>query len=60
MTFASFLVHAHGSAAEVQSHLYVALDLGYITKDEFDELYESFDEVSRMIMSLAQRLRASQ
>src|SRR5688500_597955 len=37
--FASFLVQAHGSAAEVQSHLYVALDLGYIEQMDFDEIY---------------------
>jgi four helix bundle protein len=58
--FASFLVLAHGSAAEVQSHLYLALDLEYISKEEFDELYKLFDEVSRMTMSLAQHLRTSQ
>jgi four helix bundle protein len=28
--FANFLNMAHGSASETQSHLYVALDLGYI------------------------------
>lgn len=58
--FANFLVLSHGSAAEVQSHLYVALDLEYIGKDEFEELYGMFDEVSRMTMSLCQHLRSSQ
>ncbi|MBV9215268.1 MAG: four helix bundle protein [Acidobacteria bacterium] len=58
--FASFLVQAHGSAAEVQSHLYVALDLEYIEADSFKELYDLTDEVSRMTMSLAQHLRNSQ
>ena len=58
--FAGFLVQAHGSAAEVQSHLFVALDLQYIAQDQFDELYDLMDEVSRMVMSLAQHLRNSQ
>lgn len=58
--FASFLVQAHGSAAEVQSHLYVALDLEYLRQDDFDEIYGLFDEVSRMSMALAQHLRKSQ
>jgi four helix bundle protein len=57
--FASFLNIAHGSAAEAQSHLYVALDLNYINQDTFNELYELFDEISRMIMALSQHLRAS-
>jgi four helix bundle protein len=57
--FANFLVLAHGSAAEVQSHLYVAVDLEYINNEEFDELYKMFDEVSRMTMSLCRHLRTS-
>ncbi len=58
--FAAFLNQAHGSAAEVQSHLYVALDLGYIGQVDFDEVYNLFDEISRMLMALAQHLRNSQ
>lgn len=58
--FASFLVQAHGSAAEVQSHLYVALDLEYLDQDVFNEIYGLYDEVSRMCMALAQHLRNSQ
>ena len=58
--FASFLVQAHGSAAEVQSHLYVALDLIYVKQEEFDHLYSLYDEVSRMTNALAQHLRNPQ
>jgi four helix bundle protein len=54
--FASFLVISHGSAAEVQSHLYIALDLKYISQEEFSDLYEKLDEISKMTMALAQRL----
>ena len=57
--FANFLNMAHGSAAEVQSHLYVALDLNYIDQSTFTETYDLLDETSRMIMALAQHLRAS-
>ena len=35
--FAKFLFIARGSAAEVRSLLYVALDQSYITNEEFDE-----------------------
>jgi four helix bundle protein len=55
--FANFLNNAHGSGAEAQSHLYVALDLGYIDELTFSTLYKLFDEVSRMTMSLSTHLR---
>ena len=58
--FASFLVQAHGSAAEVQSHLYVALDLEYLNQVDFEEIFGLYDEISRMSMALAQHLRNSQ
>jgi len=57
--FANFLNIAHGSISEVQSHLYVALDLTYIDQDSFAKLYNLLDEVSRMTLALAQHLRAS-
>jgi len=37
--FIQFLGYALRSATEVQSHLYVALDQEYISKDAFDDLY---------------------
>lgn len=54
--FANFLVMSHGSAAEVQSHLYIASDLTYIDDETFKELYSLVDEISRMIMALCQHL----
>ena len=55
--FANFLNIARGSAVELQSHLYVALDLTYITEDEFRDVYAQLDEVSKMTISLSQYLR---
>lgn len=57
--FANFLNMAHGSASEVQSHLYVAFDLAYISEATFKELSGLLDEISRMTLVLAQRLRGS-
>ncbi len=57
--FANFRNIAHGSAAESQSHLYVALDLGYVDQREFGELYALFAECSKMIISLSHHLRRS-
>jgi four helix bundle protein len=55
--FANFLNLARASAAEVQSHLYVAKGLNYIGTDEFDKIYGELTAVSRMTLSLSQYLR---
>ena len=47
--FAQFLFIAKGSAAEVQSQLYVALDQGYINEETFDEVYAKSDEVASLV-----------
>lgn len=44
--FANFLHIAHGSAAEVQSQLYIALDLKYITQEDFTKAYALCDEIT--------------
>jgi four helix bundle protein len=40
---------ALGSCKEIQSHLYVALDQGYLTQTEFDEAYQQADVVGQLI-----------
>jgi len=57
--FANFLNIAHASAYEVQSHLYVALDLEYINQETFKAFYDLLNEISRMIYAFAQHLRIS-
>jgi four helix bundle protein len=47
-----YLVQAHGSCAEVQAALYIALDQSYVTKNVFKQLYDFADEISRMLMGL--------
>ncbi|MCJ7483030.1 MAG: four helix bundle protein, partial [Thermodesulfovibrionales bacterium] len=42
--FHQFLVIAKGSAAEVRSQLYVALDAEYINQDKFNQLKEIAEE----------------
>lgn len=44
-----FLDISLGSCKEVQSHLYVALDLAYIGKQEFEETYRQAEVVARLI-----------
>lgn len=55
--FANFLNIAHGSVAETQSHLYVAIDLGYMDSTQFADLYTTFEEVSKMVMAFSKHLR---
>jgi len=55
--FANFLNIAHGSAAELQSHLYIAHDIGYIVAKDFKSLYQETEEISKMILGLQNYLR---
>ncbi len=54
--FGQFLFVAKSSAAELQSHAYVALDQGYIGEPEFRKLYEGLDHISRMTSNFIKHL----
>ncbi len=47
--FINYLGRAKASAGEVRSQLYIALDKGYITQEQFNEAYELADKASRQI-----------
>jgi len=55
--FIQFLYYALRSASELQSHLYVALDQGYITQDRFARSCEEAGKVKSMIFAFARYLR---
>jgi four helix bundle protein len=57
--FANFLNMSLGSLAETKSHLYLALDLGYVNQEIFAELYAKLDEIGRMVFALNTHLRES-
>ncbi len=57
--FARFLDIARGSAIEVQSLLYVALDVHYIDGDEFEKLSRLADEAASLIGGLTSYLRGA-
>ncbi|MCR4392078.1 MAG: four helix bundle protein [Candidatus Acetothermia bacterium] len=46
------LVHGQELGAELQSHLYVALDQGYITREEFQRVYDQLDGWARQVAAL--------
>jgi len=57
--FRQFLYIAKGSAGEVRSQMYVALDAGYVNHDEFDRLTKLAVEVSLLISSFIRYLDQS-
>ena len=58
--FVQFLFIAMSSAAEVQSHMYIAVDQGDVSKDAFDLIYEQANKTSRIISGLITYLRTTQ
>ena len=57
--FARFLDIAKASNAEVRSQLYVALDEGYLSADDFDALYELSSHVGAKLGALLRYLRSA-
>ena len=55
--FLRFLGYAYRSATEVQSHLYVALDQGFLERASFDELYGQAGEIHRLINGFIRYLK---
>ena len=55
--FARFVQIALGSASEVECHLLLARDLGYLAASEYAPLNALVQEVKRMLAALAKTLR---
>ncbi|MCL0066247.1 four helix bundle protein [Dehalococcoidia bacterium] len=57
--FTQFLYIALGSVAEVQSQLHIAQDLKYISKEDFDKIYEQGSETGRLITGFIKYLKGT-
>ena len=57
--FMHFMFIPKSSAAELQSHLYVALDQAYIDKSQFDELYQAADKIQRQLSNFIKYLHST-
>jgi four helix bundle protein len=57
--FIQFLAVAKGSACEVISHVYVALDQGYVSQEEFDRLNSLAEKTVDLIGGLMRYLQKS-
>ena len=55
--FIKFLGYAQRSCGEVQSQLYRAMDCQYISKEQFDEIYELASECRKQIKGFRKYLR---
>ena len=58
--FVQFLFIAMSSSAEGQSHLYIAVDQGYLSKEALESIYAQADKVGRIISGLIKYLRTKQ
>lgn len=57
--FIKFLWIAKGSTAEVSSQLYHALDLGYISQDQFQIAYGAAKTIAAKLFSLIKKISSS-
>lgn len=57
--FLNFLYIAKGSCGEVRSQLIRANDVGYLTPEEYDELYTECRKLSAGIMNFIKEIKAS-
>lgn len=55
-SFKNYLFIAKGSAAEVESMLIVAVDLGYLTTRQCDELLAKVTEVSKLLQGFIRKI----
>jgi four helix bundle protein len=55
--FHRFVAIAKASCAEVQSQLYLALDVGYLGQDEFEDLLARAKEVAKILGGLRLSLK---
>lgn len=54
--FKQFLYIAKGSCGEVRSMLYIALELKYLSKEEFDQMLDLSSEISRLLSGFIKKL----
>ena len=56
--FIQFLFISKSSAAEVQSHFYVAIDQGYVGQEDFNMVYDQAEVVSKLDSGLIKYLNS--
>ena len=54
--FSSFLRIALGSGAEIETQLYIAKELTYITQKEYEDLTKDLSEIMKILVMLIKKL----
>ena len=54
--FGRFVEIAYGSVMEIVSQTHIALQQGFLSQSEFEELYQQAEELSRMLSGLRNKL----
>jgi len=55
--FQQFLYHSRGSLAEVETQLLIAINLGYLTKEEVPHIMELIARVGRLLHGLLSAIK---
>lgn len=56
--FAYFLSNAQGSASEVETELWIAYRLGYLSEAKLPSLRARHDDIGRMLIGLTRKVRS--
>lgn len=56
--FCRFLSVAQGSASELETELLIAKNLGYLSADDYDRVYNDVNVIARMIVGLSKTIRS--
>ncbi len=57
--FSRFLYIAKGSCGEVRSMLYLSLELGYLSKEDFNKAYQLAEDTSKMLAGFIKTLKTN-
>ncbi len=55
--YQQFLGHARGSLCELDTHIEVAFQIGYLAEPQYQQIREKMDEVGRMLNGLLRSLQ---
>jgi len=55
--FLQFLSIAQGSSSEVETELLIALKLGFLTKENYEELMQEIESIGRMLIGLSNHVK---
>ncbi len=55
--FVQFLFYAKGSCSELRSQLHAAKDIGYLSQDDYDNIWELAEETSKILQGLIKAIK---